>query len=119
MILVDTSVWIAHLRSRNEALATVLVEGQTLTHPFIIGEIACGALRNRAQVIEDLRALPSAKVVTDGEAMALVENRRLWGKGIGWIDAHLLASSIISNCALWTQDRALRRAAVELGLAGP
>ena len=110
MILVDTSVWVDHLRSGN-GLGRVLAEGLAATHPFVIGELACGSLRNRARILMDLGALPRATPATDAEVMQLVEERRLWGRGIGWIDAHLIASALITNCRFWTLDRQLARAA--------
>lgn len=111
MILVDTSVWIDHLHSGNSSLRDLLAQGQVATHPFVIGEIACGELRSREQILDDLKALPMATPATDQEVMTLIEERKLWGKGIGWVDAHLLACAILSRCSLWTLDRALNRTA--------
>ena len=116
MILVDTSVWIAHFRKRGPKLAELLGEALVLVHPFVVGELACGNLRNRARILTDLETLPSAASATYEEVMRLIEDRRLWGLGIGWIDAHLLASALLSNCQLWTMDRKLVRAAVAAGV---
>jgi predicted nucleic acid-binding protein len=88
-----------------------------LMHPFVAGELACGNLTDRAAILSDLQALPVAKVATDGEVLQMIEDRRLWGRGLGWIDVHLLASALLSNCRFWTLDKQLRQAATELGLS--
>jgi len=116
MILVDTSVWIAHFRKGGRGLAELLGEALVLAHPFVVGELACGNLRNRARILTDLETLPSAVSATHEEVKRLVEDRRLWGLGIGWIDAHLLASSLLSDAQLWTTDRKLVRAAAAAGV---
>ena len=116
MILVDTSVWIAHLRKGSHHLAAVLSNSLALVHPFIVGELACGNLSNRARILNDLQALPSARSATHNEVMELIEARRLWGLGIGWVDGHLLASALLSSCPLWTLDRRLLRAAAAAGV---
>jgi predicted nucleic acid-binding protein len=110
VILVDTSVWIAHFREGSRGLSGLLTDGLALVHPFIVGELACGSLRNRSRILSDLGVLPFAVSATDGEVMRLLEARKLWGLGIGWIDAHLLASALLSTCPLWTLDRRLLRA---------
>ncbi|MHB8357862.1 MAG: type II toxin-antitoxin system VapC family toxin [Vulcanimicrobiaceae bacterium] len=115
MILVDTSVWIDHLRFGNATLVEMLEEERVLLHPFVIGEIACGNLRNRARVLANLEALPVATSADHEEVVKLVEGHKLWGKGIGWIDAHLLASALVSGCRLWTLDKRLDRAAAIVG----
>jgi hypothetical protein len=89
----------------------LLSEALVLVHPFVVGELACGNLRNRARILSDLEALPCALFATHEEVMRLVEHQKLWGLGIGWIDAHLLASALLSNCQFWTLDRRLVRAA--------
>jgi len=116
MILVDTSVWIEHLRKSPSDLTPLLDKGLVFVHPFVLGELACGNLRNRARILGDLRALPAAILATHDEVMRLVENRSLWGLGIGWIDVHLLASALISNCEFWTFDARLFRAAATAGV---
>lgn len=119
MILVDTSVWIDHLRQGDSALMTALEDGTVLAHPFIVGEIACGNLSKRGQVLTLLQALPQAPVASDGEVLAFIERRRLMGRGIGYIDIHLLASVALDGTAtLWTRDRRLAAVATELALAG-
>jgi predicted nucleic acid-binding protein len=116
VILVDTSVWVEHLRHGLPRLATHLQEGEVLIHPWVIGELACGNLRNRSQVLDLLQGLPAAKVASDAEVLLLIERDRLMGRGIGYIDAHLLASARLSHCRLWTQDRRLAGVAEEQGL---
>ncbi|HUO84464.1 MAG TPA: PIN domain-containing protein [Thermoanaerobaculia bacterium] len=108
MILVDTSVWIDHLRRGNVALVAALEREEVLTHPFVIGELACGDLKNRKELLDLLAALPSAVVATDEETLHLIEQRRLMGKGIGYIDAHLIASvKLTPDARLWTLDKKL------------
>ena len=116
MILVDTTVWVEHLRRGLPSLATLLQEGEVLIHPWVIGELACGNLRNRQQVLELLQGLPVATVASDAEVLLLIERDRLMGRGIGYVDAHLLASARLSHCRLWTQDRRLAAVAHEQGL---
>jgi len=116
MILVDTSVWVDHFRDANRALSEVLRGELALTHPFVVGELACGSLKNRTRVLADLNALPLARLATHKEVLHLVEERGLWGRGIGWIDAHLLASALLSNCQLWTLDGQLHQAAGRAGV---
>jgi predicted nucleic acid-binding protein len=111
MILVDTSVWIAHFRKGGAGLGELLRESLVMAHPFIIGELACGNLKNRTQILNDLRTLPCAVSATHEEVLRLIEDRKLWGLGIGWADVHLLASALLSNCRLWTFDRRLQQAA--------
>lgn len=118
MILADTSVWVDHLRRGSALLATLLERQEILTHPFVTGELACGNLRNRAEILDLLRALPAATAATDDEVLAFLESRRLMGKGIGWVDVHLLAATALTDGALlWTRDRRLGVIAGELDLA--
>ena len=117
MILVDTSVWVDHLRKGVPALVAALDQGMVLTHPFIIGEIACGNLRNRGEVLGLLEELPAAPAVTDAEARDFIERRALMGRGIGYIDVHLLASVTLASALLWTRDRRLAAVAGDLKLA--
>jgi predicted nucleic acid-binding protein len=116
VILVDTFAWVEHLRRGLPRLATLLQEGEVLIHPWVIGELACCNLRNRSQVLELLQGLPAATVASDAEVLLLIEGDRLMGRGIGYIDAHLLASARLSHCRLWTQDRRLAAVAQEQGL---
>ncbi len=117
MILVDTSVWVEHLRRGLPRLATLLQGGRVLIHPWVIGELACGNLRNRGEVRELLHGLPAAVVASDSEVLLLIEREQLMGQGIGCVDAHLLASAKLSHGRLWTQDRRLAALAQERGLA--
>ena len=117
MILVDTSVWIDHFRRTNSRLAAALDREDVLVHPFVIGEIACGDLRNRRVIVALLRRLPEVPRATDDEALAFVEHRSLSGRGIGLDDVHLLASVVLHGTArLWTADRQLAEVAADLGL---
>ena len=115
--MVDTSVWIAHFRKSQPELVEWLSNGLVMMHPFIVGELACGNLKDRRSILSDLNALPSATVASNEEVVRLLDGRRLWGRGLGWIDTHLLASSLLSGCGLRTIDRNLAQAATELGLA--
>jgi predicted nucleic acid-binding protein len=116
MILVDTSVWIAHFRVGRSKLGDLLNQALVMVHPFVLGELACGNLKSHARILLDLEALPSVVSTTHAEVMRLVVVRKLWGLGIGWIDAHLLASALVSNCRLWTLDAKLARAAATAGV---
>lgn len=114
MVLVDTSVWIEHLRQGNQRLTDLLTEGRVACHPFVVGEVACGSLRNRAEVLRLLAALPEAPMATHEEVLWLLESERLYSRGLGWVDVHLLASSRLMPCALWTLDKTLAAVAEEL-----
>jgi predicted nucleic acid-binding protein len=116
MVLADTSVWIQHFRRGEPQLAAQLTEGLVLMHPFVLGELACGNLKHRAKILSDLQELPPAKLASTAEAPRLIEDRRLWGRGLGWIDVHLLASALLSDCGFWTLDKSLAHAAAQLGL---
>jgi predicted nucleic acid-binding protein len=117
MILVDTSVWVDHFRQGDPRLSKALMDGQVLMHPFVIGEIACGNLRSRPKVLNDLQRLPSAIAADHHEVLGFLEQHRLFGMRITWIDAHLLASARLSTCRLWTLDTRLRTAAAKLHLS--
>lgn len=118
MILVDTSVWIDHLGSTNEILTALMEREDAATHPFVIGEVAMGYVRQRDLVISELRKLPRVRIVRDEDVMPMVERHRLFGTGIGYIDAHLLAAALFADgVTLWTHDRRLRAAAGRLGVA--
>lgn len=118
MILVDTSVWVDHLREGIPLLSDLLNAGEVATHPFVIGELACGSIRNRTRVLKLLGNLPSAIVATHEEAMHTVEANALQGIGIGWVDVHLLASALLSRTPIWSRDKPLHKAAEKLGIAG-
>ena len=117
MILVDTSAWVEHLGRGLPRLATLLQGGEVLIHPWVIGELACGNLRNRSQVLELLQGLPAATVASDAEVLLLIKRGKLMGRGIGYVDVHLMASARLSRCGLWTRDRRLAAVAQEQGLA--
>ena len=115
-MLVDTSVWVNHLRSGLHSLAAALENSEVMIHPWVIGELACGNLHDRNHVLDLLRSLPAATVATDAEVLRLIEQEQLMGRGLGYVDAHLLASARLSCCRLWTDDRRLRNLALELGV---
>lgn len=117
MILVDTSVWIDHLRYGDVELTRLLNTGQVLTHRFVIGELALGSLQNRNIVLSALQNLPQVTIASDEEVLHFIENRALFGTGIGYIDAHLLAAVLLSpGTLLWTRDKRLFAESVRLGL---
>jgi len=118
MILVDTSVWIEHLRRGEPRLAAALNDGLVRIHPCIIGELALGSLRQREVVLGALKALPEVTVATDGEAYALIDAEQLFGLGIGFVDTHLLAGlRLTPGVRLWTLDKRLAAVAERLGLS--
>jgi predicted nucleic acid-binding protein len=116
VILVDTSVWVDHLRRGNRGLAEALEGNLVVSHPFVIGKLACGSIRRRAEVLSLLERLDAVPVVANAEARRLVDERRLMGRGIGWVDVHLLASSLVARVQLWSLDRRLASIARELGV---
>lgn len=117
MLLVDTSVWIEHLRRGTPALATALESGQVLMHPFVLGELACGNLKDRDRVLRLLGEMPAAAMASDVEALKFIEQRALMGRGLGYIDVHLLAATALTGAArLWTRDRRLSEVSRELEL---
>jgi len=117
MILVDTSVWIDHLRINDEKLARLLNDGKVLAHPFVIGELAMGNLSNRDPVLSALQSLPQAPVATDAEVLRFVAQNSLHGMGIGYVDAHVLAAvRLAPGTLLWTRDKRLLAASIRLGV---
>ena len=117
MVLVDTSVWVAHLRHGTIGLGALLHEGRVVCHPFIVGELACGNLRNRSEILVNLQELPWATLAEHEEVMQFIENYSLMGKGLGYIDMHLLASARLTGVPLWTLDKRLNEMAIKLGVA--
>ncbi len=111
MVLVDTSVWIEHFRLGNAGLKALLLNEEAVSHPFVIGELACGNLSNRDEILTLLDDLPKAKTLDDDEVLAFIERQKLYGLGIGLVDVHLLASSLLSHSLLWTLDRKLNAVA--------
>ena len=117
MIVVDTSVWIDHLHAAVRSLSDALEQEAVLAHPLVIGELACGRITNRRTVLDLLADLPLSVIATDSEALRLIEVRRLYGKGLAYVDVHLLASALLTDGAkLWTRDRTLAAAAAQLGV---
>lgn len=116
MVLVDTSVWVVHLRSGNIGLETLLNEGHVVCHSFIVGELACGNLKNRSEILSLLEALPMAICAEDEEVMKCIEDHTLMGKGLGYIDIHLIASAILTDVSLWTIDKKLNEVSSKLGI---
>lgn len=116
LVLVDTSVWVDHLRRCNTTLVTLLERADVWTHPFVIGELACGNLVNRGRILESLAALPQVRPTAHHEVLSFVEVRHLMGRGLGWTDMHLLSSALLTGLPLWSLDRRLSRAARELGI---
>ena len=110
MLLADTSVWISHLHRGDQRLIAALEEGRVLVHPFVIGELACGSLRQREAVLDNIGRLPLATAAAHEEVLHVVDRFGLSGTGIGWIDAHLLASAELSDAELYTHDASLQRA---------
>ena len=117
MILVDTSVWIDHLRRGNDRLAALLEAGEVLGHPFVTGEIACGSLRNRREILSLMEALPQALTADHDEVLRFLESQRLMGRGLGYVDVHLLASVKLHGAMIWTLDRRLAEMAGRLDVA--
>jgi predicted nucleic acid-binding protein len=118
VILVDTSVWVDHLRSHNQELADLLDAEEVLVHPFVIGELACGNIKNRREVLALLHALPTAPKVDDDEILFFIERHSLMGRGLGLVDMHLLASTMIAPCLIWTRDKPLKTVAKEMAIDG-
>ena len=117
MVLVDTSVWVSHLRTGNEHLKQLLTDGEVATHPFIIGELTCGNLKNRKNILTLLQFLPQSRLASHEEVMLFIEVNNLMGIGIGFIDAHLLASARLSGLRIWTLDKKLDEAALKLSIS--
>ena len=115
----DTSVWVEHLRGGLPSLKAALEASEVVMHPWVVGELACGHLRQRAQLLDLLQGLPAATVASDAEVLLLIEQEQLMGRGIGYVDAHLLASARLTGCWLWTKDRRLGALAKDLGVAAP
>ena len=117
MILVDTSVWVDHFRNGNRQLQDLLIDGDVVCHQFIIGELACGNINNRKEILDLLSSLPMVIQASHQEILRFIENKKLMGKGIGYIDAHLLASACLSNVYLWSFDKRLKDIAIGIKVA--
>lgn len=116
MVLVDTSVWVSHFRDGNDDLSGLLNDGKVLCHPLIVGELACGSLKDRAVILSLLKLLPMGIEAEHEEALAFIENNRLMGKGLGYVDVQLIASAILTGTPLWTLDKRLAQAADSLSI---
>ena len=116
MVLVDTSVWVSHLRHGNEDLQKLLHGGEVVCHPFIVGELACGNLKNRNEILTYLQSLPMTILTEDEEALRFIEDHQLMGKGLGYIDVHLIASAVLTNVLLWTLDKTLDKFTEKIGI---
>ena len=116
MVLVDTSIWITHLRQGNRQLERLLMDAEVMCHPFIIGELACGNLKNRNEILSLLQSLPTTPTIEFDEFLFFIERNQLMGKGIGFVDVHLLASAQLTGVPLWTADRRLKSMADQLKL---
>ena len=114
MVLIDTSIWVSHFKDGNQQLEALLMKGRVVCHPFIIGELACGNLKNRKEILSLLEALPTATTADHKEVLYFIEQHRLMGIGLGYIDVHLLASARLSRIRLWSRDKKLMEAAVKL-----
>ncbi len=117
MVIVDTSIWINHFRRADGALIDLLERPLVLTHPAVVGELACGTLRRRGEILDWMRDLPRATVARDDEVLRLIEHAELWGQGIGWVDAHLVAAARLGSDRIWTADRRLRSVCADLEIA--
>lgn len=115
-MLVDTSVWIDHLRRGNRHLARCLERGEVESHPFVVGELACGRLERREEILSLLVALPRVEDADHSEVLALVDSEGLSGQGLGWVDVHLLASTVLSGTTLWSLDKRLAGQARKLAV---
>ncbi len=115
MILVDTSVWIDHLRAGDAQLADLLGQGIVAAHDFVIGEIACGSLHNRREILVLLSGLPRLDPITPAEALSFVDSHALMGRGIGYVDVCLLGAAVLAGARLWSRDRRLATVAENLG----
>jgi len=117
LILVDTSVWVDHLRRGNARLEGLLRDGLVLVHPFVLGELALGRLKRRSEILAFLGEMPWAEAASHDEVLEFVHLHELAGRGVGWVDVHLLVSAALSRVSLWTLDRRLAIAAVRLSLS--
>jgi predicted nucleic acid-binding protein len=115
-VLVDTSVWVDHLRKNDENLGCLLQQGLVACHPFIIGELACGGIKNRSEILDLLSDLPSTDLLEHQDIMDFIEYRKIMNKGLGYVDVHLLGSALVSETPLWTLDKALKKIAKQLDI---
>jgi predicted nucleic acid-binding protein len=116
MVIVDTSIWVWHLRQGHSRLQELLQLSEVVCHPFIIGELACGNIKNRDEIISLIQSLPMLDVIGHEEFLHFIENRQLMGKGLGFVDIHLIASAILANIPLWTMDKKLKQVSTLLNV---
>lgn len=116
MVIVDTLIWVTHLRQGNRHLEQLLLDAEVMCHPFTIGELACGNIKNRSEILSLLQSLPMAPTIGFDEFLYFIDQNQLMGIGIGFVDIHLLASAQLSGSSLWTADKRLRLAAIKLGV---
>ncbi len=116
MVIVDTSVWVSHLRHGNSTLQKLLQEGRVASHPFVIGELACGNISNRTEIISLMQALPMLDGVEQEELLLFIKHNKMMGKGLGFVDVHLLAAAMLAGIPLWTQDKKLKQACSQLNI---
>ncbi len=116
MVLVDTSVWVSHLREGDVGLEKLLNDGEVVCHPFIIDELACGSLKNRREILIHLQSLPKTILAEDEEVLEFIENHQLMGKGLGYIDIHLIAAAVLTDVPLWTFDKTLDKISEKIGI---
>jgi predicted nucleic acid-binding protein len=117
MVLVDTSIWVSYFRALNSHLTELLLKGHVISHPFIIGELACGNLKNRREILSLLKELPKAITAEHEEVLNFIESQHLMGLGLGFVDVHLLAAALLTAVPLWTADMSLKEAAIKLQVA--
>lgn len=116
MVLVDTSVWVRHLREGDPHLGQLLNDGQVMCHPYVVGELACGNMKNRREILSLMQALPQATPAQHEEVLRFIELNHLMGKGLGYIDVHLSASALLTGVSLWSYDKRLNEANEMLGI---
>ena len=116
MVIVDTSIWVTHLSQGSRMLEKLLIDAEVMCHPFVIGELACGNLKNRNEIISLLQSLPMAPTIEFDEFLFFIDRNHLMGKGVGFVDVHLLASAQLTGIPLWTADKRLKSAADQLEL---
>jgi len=116
MVLVDTSVWVHHLRQGAPKLERLLNDGEVMCHPFVIGELACGSIRNRTEILSLLQNLPLATAATHDEVLQFIARNHVMGRGIGYIDVHLCASALLTGVPMWTYDSRLNETNEGLGI---
>lgn len=117
MVIVDTSVWVSHFREGNTELANLLNSGEVVCHPFVVGELACGNLKNRKQILSLLQSIPMGISADHEEVLEFIERTQLMGKGLGYVDIHLIASAMLTGISLWTHDKKLEHVAKALHIS--